>query len=236
MTTIFGIKHPDVESGILVADRQTTIGDRRTGLLEGKHLGRKIWINKDNLYCVGHSGLRNKETEEFIENLVEGKYDIEKIVKKKYFPELRKLNIKRMGNHLPNLNDLSSFLLLSRFNNEPRLYTCFPLGSVEERVWTSIGSGYSRVQEYMDAIRVLSESKNYNANNSPVTLPDILQIGLEAVRRSGNQDIYSNGLDLVVCTPDKIMDHFNDFGDNFGKKLEDIKNAYSSHKNVNHTN
>lgn len=227
MTTVFGVKHPEVDSAILVADRQTTMTDCRTGFPAGKHLGRKLWTGKGNLYCVGHSGLIDKETEDFVGNLTEGKYNIEKIIEEKNFTELRELNIKRMGRNVPELDKLSSFLLLTRFDNKPKLYTCFPLGNVEERVWTAIGSGFPKIREYMDALTILSEAKNYiNYKRNPISTRDIVRVGLEAVRRSQNQDIYSSGLDLLVCTPNGIDDHFTELQDDFGKKLKKIQRKY----------
>ena len=52
MTTVFGIKHPEVDAAVLVADRQTTSVDE-TGMPAGKFLRRKLWVSADGNYCFG---------------------------------------------------------------------------------------------------------------------------------------------------------------------------------------
>jgi hypothetical protein len=226
MTTVFGIKHPKIEAAVLVADRQTTTMNGQTGFPMGKYLGRKLWICKEGVYCFGHSGLRDNETEDFAQGLAQGNFDVLKIIKKGYFPELRKLNIKRMGKENPDLNKLSSFLLATRFDGKPKLYTCFPLGSVQERVWTAVGSGYPRIKEYMDAMQIFTEARDYLNNGKDPTIADAIRVGLEAVRRSQSQDLYSHGLDMLVCTPEEINDHSTELGDDFEKKLGRIQRRY----------
>ena len=56
---------------------------------------------------------------------------------------------------------------------------------------------------------------------------DAIGVGLEAVRRAQAQDVYSHGLDMFVCTPEGINDHFAELGDDFGKKLQRIQRQYS---------
>ncbi len=226
MTTVFGIKHPQINLGILVADRQTTKLDDETGIPNGKYLVRKLWKSKNENYCFGHSGNRDNETEEFVKKLSGGKFDVRKITKKGYFPELRKLNIKRMGKRLPDLKKISGIILMTRFNKNPELYTCFPFGSVEKRGWTCTGSGDQKIIEYMNALQVIYEAGDYKGNVSEPGVSDVIRIGLEAVRRSQNQDLYSQGLDMLVCKPEGIIDHYTDLGDDFGKKLKKIQNQY----------
>ncbi|HDK42673.1 MAG TPA: hypothetical protein ENG87_04785, partial [Candidatus Pacearchaeota archaeon] len=95
MTTVFGIKHPKVEATVLIADRQVTSLNPQTGIPNGKFLGRKLWVSDDKNYCFGHSGVMDEKTGEFVQELSSGKFNVERIVKKGYFNELRKLNIKR---------------------------------------------------------------------------------------------------------------------------------------------
>ena len=107
MTTVFGLKHPELEIAVLVADRQATEIDTQTGSPVGKVLMRKLWIGENGDYCFGLVGNRDGHTEEFIQKMVKGKIDVEKILKKGYFPELRNLNIKRMGRKFPDNQSLS---------------------------------------------------------------------------------------------------------------------------------
>jgi hypothetical protein len=226
MTTVFGARHPNLVAGVLVADEQTTYLDQ-TGIPSGKHIGRKLWINKNKDYCFGHAGKRDEMFEEFAHDLCEKKFDVKKIAQKGYFPALRKLNIKRLGNKVPDMQEMSGIILLTNFDKNPKLYTCFPLGAVEERIWTCIGSGDQKIIEYMKALQVMGEARNYNEDDSQLKTKELIQIGLEAVRRAQSQDIYSHGLDIIVCTPDKgIVDHYKDLNDGFGKKLKRIQNKY----------
>lgn len=227
MTTVFGLKHPKINSGVLVADRQSTVLDEN-GLPTEKELGRKLWISEDNYFCFGHSGRRDQRLEEFAYNLAQGKYDIERIISKKYFPELRKLNIARMGKEVPDLNQISGLVMLTRLNNKPNLHACHPLGKVDQMVWSTMGSGQKKVTEYMNAKKVLWESKDYLEGEGDLEMKDQIEVGLEAVRRAQSQDLYSHGLDMVVITPRGIKDHYADLGDNFGSILTKIQNKYKS--------
>ena len=226
MTTVFGIKHPEVEEAIIVADRQTTSVSEQTGIPSGKFLGRKLWKSKDDNFCFGHAGNRDQETYDFIQKFIVGEFDIEGITKKGYFPELRKLNLGRMGRQHPDMQKLSGIVLTTRFEKNPKLWTCFPLGEVGERIWTSVGSGDEKIIQYMDALKTLNEARDYQNPDTKARLQDILRVGLEAVRRSQSQDLYSHGLDLMVCTPEGINDHYTELGDDFGKKLRRISKRY----------
>jgi hypothetical protein len=229
MTTIIGLRHPEIPMGVLVADRQTTQINAQTGFPSGKSLGRKLWASEDSNYCFGHSGNRDQDTERFVQGLVQGEFDVKQIVEKGYFPALRKLNVKRMGKHLPDLGKLSSFVLATRFDEDPKLYGCWPLGAVEERVWTTVGSGDQKVNEYMDALNVLNASRDYIASE-PIKAEDIIRVGLEAVRRAQGADLYSHGLDMMVCTPAGINDHYAELGDDFRKKLMKLQGKYRGQK------
>ncbi len=226
MTTVLGIRPKKVEVAVLVADRQVTQSDQNSGMVLGKYLTRKLWVGKDKLYCFGQAGDMNPDSQNFMKNLADGKYDVEKVVKEGYFPELRELNLERMGRRVPNNQRLSSLILATRFQNNPRLYTCFPLGEVGERGWVPIGSGEEKINQYMSALMTLGEARDYLGNGKDTTTRDIIRIGLEAVRRSQGQDIYSQGLDMLVCTPEGINDHFAELGDDFGKKLKRIQGMY----------
>ena len=226
MTTVFGLKHPEVEATVLVADRQTTSINPETKAPTGKLLGRKLWVSKDGNFCFGHAGNRDEQTLEFVDKLVSGKYDIEKIVSKGYFPELRKLNIKRVGNKFSDPQNFSGIIIATRFGNIPSLYTCFPFGEVGKRVWTCAGSGDEKIEEYMNALRILTEAKDYLGNHSKTGIEDVIRVGLEAVRRSQGQDLFSHGLDMMVCTSERINDHYEDLGDDFGKKLQKLQKRY----------
>ena len=159
MTTLFGVKHPEVDVAVLVADRQTTTLNQQTGYPEGKFLRRKLWVGSEGDFCFGQSGGINQEVRDFLDEFSKGKFDLERVIKKGYFPELKRLNIKQMGRKLPDAGKLSGIILATRFDKKPKLYTCFPLGCVEERSWTIAGSGDQKINEYMNAMQVFSEAE-----------------------------------------------------------------------------
>ena len=225
MTSVMGLKHPTVNATVLIADRQTTFSDNK-GMPKGENLGRKLWSSKNKNFCFGHAGNLDNELYDFIEKFAGEEFDVKKIIKKGYFPELRKLNINRMGKRLPGEN-LSGLILATRFDKNPKLYTCFPLGSVEERGWTCLGSGDQKIIEYMEALRTMQEAQDYLGNSSTIQIKEVIKTGLEAVRRAQSQDIYSQGLDMMICTPKKLIDHYANLGDDFGEKLANIQKRYT---------
>jgi hypothetical protein len=72
MTTIFGLKHPQVNLAILAADMQTTsLGSENqapTKYLEG----RKLWLANNEMYAFGHSGLRDDALNALAESMKSG--------------------------------------------------------------------------------------------------------------------------------------------------------------------
>jgi len=225
MTTVFGLRHPDVEAVVLAADRQGTGFDRNGSMF--KKLSRKLYSGKSGDFCFGVAGNVNETSREFIQNLIEGKYNLTEAIKKGSFPELREINLKNLGNKIPDPQNLTGIILASRFNGNPQLYSCFPLGSVEQRIWTTAGSGDKNITEYMDALRIMNGAKDYlNPPAYKVSIHEVIRVALEGVRRSQSRDIYSHGLDMVICTPEGIRDHFSELGDDFGKKLKRIQRKY----------
>ena len=131
-----------------------------------------------------------------------------------------------MGREIPDIQQMSAIILLTRFDKDPKLYACLPLGKVEKRSWTCAGSGSQKINEYMEALQVMFEAKDYFGDEVGPEIEDVIRVGLEAVRRSQSQDLYSHGLDMIVCTPEEIVDHYADLGDDFGKKLKKIQNYH----------
>lgn len=223
MTTILGLNDEKLSVTVLVADRQGTYFNEK-GFPEEKALSRKLWRAKDNSFCFGHAGFRDNEFYDFMAGFSEGKYDLEKIISKKYFPELRKLNMKRMGKKLPDINNLSGLILATRFNSESKLHLCYPLGEVENKEWASIGSGSEKVTEYLNAKRIIFEARDYKKQSNDIY--ELIRTGLEAVRRAQNQDVYSSGLDLMICFSEAIVDYEKEFSDKFNESLERFKSNY----------
>ena len=219
MTTVVGIRIPEVNLALLVADRQTT--SSRTP--EKYIYGRKVQTSKDSMYAFGHSGTRAEDLYALTEKMINGQIDMQKVLKEGKFPELRELNMSRLGNKMPNLDTLSSFLVISRFDKNPQLHTCWPMGDVEPREVTWIGSGSKGVEDHYNAHMILTESRNYTGNQRPATSDSLIQFGLEAVRYAQGRDLYSSGFDLIAMTPEKTIDCVNDLQDDFGKKIKKVQ-------------
>ena len=214
MTTIIGIEAKKDNSVILASDLSATrtswtprgdIAYRR----QTKEEAQKINVNQSRTVALASAGTVDKDYLDFLEGVVKGDINIEQAIKDGEFRELADMNLKRWEGRLPN-DDISSFLTAVRFNRNPQLYTCWPLGKIEQRPFTAIGSG----SEY--ALQHLTRYGEHIYRGMGLTdCLDITVAGLDEASR----DIYTAGLDLVVVTPDQIYE--------FGS---DIKSAIDSAK------
>ena len=219
MTTVIGIRYPQVDLALLIADRQATNNNMRE-----KHIDRrKIQTSQDGMYAFGHSGLANEDLYQLAEKMYAGKIDMQKILKEGKFPELKELNLARMGDKTPTAENSSSFLVVSRFDGKPALHTCWPLGAVEPRTLTWIGSGSKSIEDYYAALGVMMEARNYLNTQRPPTSDDLIRLGLEAVRYAQSRDLYSHGLDLIALTPNQTVDCVKDLEDDFSERIKNIQ-------------
>jgi len=218
MTTIFGMRYSDVNLAVLGADRQST-------MINGvdtpqKYIGgRKLWISDDGTYAFGHSGIRGEDLIQLVNNMKTGKIDLADVIETGKFEQLRKLNIDRLGTKRLDPSKESGFLLINRDGTTTNLYTCWPFGDVEPRIWTEIGSGAERVQDYIKSLQILNEAKSYLGNDKPMAPDDVIRVVAEGVRYAQAKDIYSSGLDMVIMTPTQTFDCFPDLQDDFAKRI-----------------
>ncbi len=222
MTTLIGVKaEKGIEGVVLASDLSKTqtkwnaqgdVAYRQQIRLEGQ----KIYINDKNEFALCMSGIFDQLYADFLSRLLKGDIDLRKITQDSFFPELKNLNEERWEGRVPNNDYINGLLLATRFDNKAKLYTCWPLGKVEEKVWTSVGSGSDYAADYISNQGKLIPK--YLALDEAV---DLAVSGLD----EASQDIYTGGLDLVVVTPNKILD----FGEDIKKainyaKAETIKN------------
>ncbi len=235
MTTVIGIVSEEAQMAILCADRQATIGHHENREVPlGKASVRKLWIANDNMYSFGYAGTFDNGAQELATRMVDGNIDMQEVIKKGSFPELRELNIRRLGDQRPEPGSSGSFLLITRFDDKPSLYTCWPLGKVEPRGLTYIGSGATKVNEYIEARITLQKARDYLpplGKDRDKEREGLLLTGLECLRFAQNNDPYSSGLDLVVATPNSLVDHFKDLQDDFKTRVESIAAHYRSGSN-----
>jgi 20S proteasome alpha/beta subunit len=78
---------------------------------------------------------------------------MEKVTSEGKFDDLVKTNLIRMGGRQWGGELTNSLILATRFDDGPRLFTCWPLGLVEERYVTGIGSGSDPALSYIDRER-----------------------------------------------------------------------------------
>ncbi|MEK6894490.1 MAG: hypothetical protein AABX10_03435, partial [Nanoarchaeota archaeon] len=131
MTTVIGVLSREAEMAILCADRQATIGHAENRAIPvGKASVRKLWTAKNGMYSFGYSGPFDDDVEKFAARMVDGSIDVERVTINGSFPELRELNLDKLGDEAPEAGNVGSFLLITRFGNEPSLYKCWPLGKV----------------------------------------------------------------------------------------------------------
>ena len=200
MTTVLGLKAEKGKKGIIMAsDLQGTAGDQ-------KSIIRKLHINKSRNAVFGIAGIYDQEFENFLEELKEDKYDIEQIVETGIFPELLGLNLNRWDNQIPD-DTYNGLFLATNFEEEPKLYTCWPLGGVEERLGIYMGSGSQYVEEYLDSEQIISLAKG---RRDPLDSNNItLEQGIDLAETALNfaiHDLYSGGLDMMIKTKEEIYD------------------------------
>ena len=201
MTTILGLKAAKGKSGIIMAsDLQGTAGDEKT-------LTRKLYVNEIGDSVAGVAGIYDAMFRDFLGEFVSGKYDIERIVKKGEFPQLRKMNIARWEGREPsNEKGFNSMLLGTNIGGNPELFTCWPLGLVEPRTNCYIGRGAKFVQDYWLGKSIVADAEQ----GAPVLDPDHLSLdeGIDLAEKAlgfASKDLYSVGFDIVVIA-DEIFE------------------------------
>ena len=215
MTTLVGIKAEKGGKGVILASDLSGTQTRWTA--EGDVAFRqqmrsemqKIYVNNEREIALCTAGFHDQLYVNFLSKILEGKIDIRGVTKRGYFPQLKNLNEKRWDKKLPNSDYMNSLLIATRFDN-PRLYTCWPLGKVEEREWTSIGSGSNYALNYI--------SKQGKLIPRGLSLNEGIDLAVSGLDEAA-QDIYTGGLDLVVVTKDGIRE----FGENIKRTLDSAR-------------
>lgn len=199
MTTIIGIEAKKDRSVILASDLSAT---RTRWAPQGdvayrkqtREEAQKINVDNKGYVAVATSGTIDMSYIDFLEKVIAGEINLEEVIKNENFPEFKKLNEDRWQGRVPDDN-INSLLMAARYSGESHLYSCWPLGKVDQRPFTAIGSG----SEY--ALEHLTRYGEQIYRGLPlVDCVDLAVSGLQEASR----DIYTAGLDLVVVTPDKI--------------------------------
>lgn len=207
MTTIIGMNAGKGNKGVVLASdcQATYMTDSMNPVSKGPI--EKIDISEAREVAIGMSGVFDEHYTEFLTKVIKGDIDIRKVVDEGYFRELRDLNSSRWKT-LPDQR-MNGLLLATRFDNNPQLYTCWPMGQVEPRGFTVIGSGQELPLEYFTSKRAVSLYEEGKSCLDPenLSLEDAIgysYIGLEAAT---SQDVYSSGVNLVVVEEGEIKEY-----------------------------
>lgn len=204
MTTLVGIVAEDSKIGVILASDVSrtqvswvTKGDfayRQQKTSEGQ----KIYVDDRREVALSMCGVYDQNYIDFLSGVLKGDIDIRRRVASGHFPEFEELNIVRWGGQVPNLDQMNSLLMATRFDGDPKLWTCWPMGKIEEKKWTSIGSGSSYALNYVQSQAKLIPSY--------LSLADGVDLAASSLNEA-SQDIYTGGLDLVVVTPKLIQNY-----------------------------
>ena len=221
MTTILGLRADrgkKVNQGIILgSDISITHTEwKEKGSLAVKELTKsgfqKMKGSRDGRFIIGTAGVYDNNYYIFLDKLLTGKYDVEKIIAEKDFQEFRELNINRWGREFPNGQEVNEFLIASRFDNKPKLHRVFPLGKVEEYTWCVIASGSPHVTDYF---KVNDHSTPYQTMNQGIDLMD-------GALSYANKDIYTVGFDIAVVRPENIKHFIREIQSTYSKAKKDI--------------
>lgn len=224
MTTVLGIHVPQEQRIVLASDIQVTYRD-----LHEKFPTKKLYVSKSKKYVVGMSGIFSDDSRRLLEKLVEEKIDVPKIVSRGHFPDLRKLNHSQMGDKIPDMEKLTCFLIGVRENGTFGLYTCFPLGKIDQRFYTYIGSGSKFVEEYFKSKEVVGNVEgNPVLNENVITTANAIELAINGVTYAANRDLYSAGFDLIIMTPKGINNERSSLADkSFPRRLKNLQKKYT---------
>lgn len=203
MTTIVGIKAEKGTRGVILAsdlsgtrefwDQKGDVAYRH----QTKSEVQKIYIDKKKEIALCPTGSFDNHYINFLSSILEGDIDIRKATETGNFSEFLDMNLGRWEGRIPT-DDRNSLVVATRFDGNPQLYTCWPLGRVEERSWTSIGSGSNYALNYISHQGILIPRG--------LTLKKAVEL-VDSSLDYASTDLYTGGLDMVIITKDGISEH-----------------------------
>lgn len=221
MTTIIGLKTNNGKPAAILASDLTGTSSRwdEHGDIairkQSQGACQKLYVSNDGHFAYGISGLYDNLAIDFMQALVEGKIDFQKAVKKGGLEELAKMNISRGDGRMWATKDTNSLLAISLEIKEdsPGLFTCWPLGRIEPRIYTAIGSGSDYAIKFVEH-EISAQTPIDLTQQNRVDVGRAIDLAIGGVNYAAT-DIYTGGLDLVVATQDGIKYH----GKEMRKKL-----------------
>jgi len=201
MTTLIGIRAGNGIEGVVLASDSTMT--RTSWVNEGdsayrqltRSEARKIYIGENREFALCMSGFYDEPYTDFLSEVLKGKIDLRNVIKTGFFKEFANMNLARWDGRVPNNDRMSALLLATRFE-KPSLYTCYPLGHVEERRWTSIGSGSEHAIQYLSGKEIIPQDTD---------MGQAINFVIEGLDEA-SRDIYTGGINLVTITKEGIKD------------------------------
>ena len=233
MTTLVGIVAGKGERGVVIAsdaiatsDSWNRDGDVAVRKQEQKEYN-KICITEDKRTAIAVAGLYDPNVIEFLHDIRTGKINIEEAVTSGKLNALREMHLARADGRL--IGEATNSLLLATcfLDQEPQLYSCWPLGRIEKiDCGLSIGSG----SEY--ALNYLRE------NLGDVSPRDVdISTAIEYARKAvgvASQYIFTKGLDIAVINSRGVCRYGPDIKRTLDRaldrKMRSICNEYKSAK------
>jgi len=204
MTTLVGIIAKKGKPGVVLASDVIATGEIRDRKGDVEFIRRqqqaasKIFLNRDKDLAIAMAGTYDDKFKEFLYDLREGNMDFEAAARDKRFESFLRLNLSRTDGRM--MAETNSLLIASRTANDPRLYSCWPLGLVQEVTsFTSIGSGSPYALGYLGheiGTKVPRE----------ISIAEAIRHAEGSIRHAG-MDIYTKGFDVSVITADKISQY-----------------------------
>ena len=203
MTTLIGIRAGNgngIEGVVLASDSTMT---RTNWVNQGdsayreqtRSEAKKIYVGENGEFALCMSGFYDEPYTDFLSEVLKGKIDLRNVTKTGFFKEFANMNLARWDGRVPNNDRMSALLLATRFE-KPSLYTCYPLGHVEERRWTSIGSGSEHAIQYLSGKEIIPQE---------IGMGQAINLAIEGLDEA-SRDIYTGGINLVTITEAGIED------------------------------
>jgi len=216
MTTLIGIVAGKGEpSVVLASDLQGTserIEDRGEVVLRKKERGesQKIHVNDAGDLAVCMTGIHDGNYSAFLYDFIHGNINFKEAIEKGNSEALFKLNLDRFNGRMWDNSHVNSLLIATRYDDSPRLWTCWPLGRIEERYFTALGSGSEHAIDYLQSLNYLC-SRDVDADWA-------IDAAIGALK-AASKDVYTSGKDIVVVRKKDIL-KFGDVIRNRHKEAE----------------
>jgi len=206
MTTIIGIKANHCPNGqkpgiILASDESGTKsrwepqGDVAYKRQERVN-SQKIYVDDNKEIAIGIAGIFDQFYVNFVCDVLDGKIDLKKAIRRKKIDEFAKLNLRRWEGYNPDMEKVSILMMATRFDENLRLHVGYSLGKlVEIPAFCSIGSGEEHANKYIGEQSVLIPGR--------LSLDRGVEIAFNSLK-AASRDLYTTGLDIAVLTSDSI--------------------------------